>query len=99
LYALTPTAAMGDSWEGEERLLKFYLRSCPRLYGLETTACGVVDKGAHGFQRGVDQVRGFGDFSIYERVRILAECHRDKIEIQRSIRRLVSRRGTAVIAQ
>lgn len=38
---------MQDLWEGEESVLKFYSRSCPRLYELETIAYWVVEKGAH----------------------------------------------------
>jgi transcriptional regulator with XRE-family HTH domain/KaiC/GvpD/RAD55 family RecA-like ATPase len=34
-------------WEGEEHLLRFYSRSCPRLYELDTIAYWIIEKGAH----------------------------------------------------
>ncbi len=41
---------MQDLWEGEEGILKFYTRSCPRLYELDTIAYWIVEKGAHSSQ-------------------------------------------------
>jgi transcriptional regulator with XRE-family HTH domain len=38
---------MQDLWGGEEAILKFYTRSCPRLYELETIAYWIIEKGAH----------------------------------------------------
>jgi transcriptional regulator with XRE-family HTH domain len=38
---------MQDLWEGEEPVLKFYSRSCPRLYELDTIAYWIIEKGAH----------------------------------------------------
>jgi transcriptional regulator with XRE-family HTH domain len=38
---------MQDLWEGEESILKFYSRACPRLYELETIAYWIAEKGAH----------------------------------------------------
>lgn len=38
---------MQDLWEGEENVLKFYSRTCPRLYELETIAYWIIEKGAH----------------------------------------------------
>ncbi len=38
---------MQDLWEGEEHILKFYSRSCPRLYELETIAYWIIEKEAH----------------------------------------------------
>jgi DNA-binding XRE family transcriptional regulator/quercetin dioxygenase-like cupin family protein/KaiC/GvpD/RAD55 family RecA-like ATPase len=38
---------MQDLWEGEESILKFYSRSCPRLYELDTIAYWIIEKGAH----------------------------------------------------
>ena len=38
---------MQELWGGEEKILKFYSRSCPRLYELETIAYWVIEKGAH----------------------------------------------------
>jgi transcriptional regulator with XRE-family HTH domain/KaiC/GvpD/RAD55 family RecA-like ATPase len=34
-------------WEGEEHILRFYSRSCPRLYELDTIAYWIIEKGAH----------------------------------------------------
>jgi transcriptional regulator with XRE-family HTH domain/KaiC/GvpD/RAD55 family RecA-like ATPase len=38
---------MQDLWDGEEHILKFYSRACPRLYELETIAYWLIEKGAH----------------------------------------------------
>jgi transcriptional regulator with XRE-family HTH domain/KaiC/GvpD/RAD55 family RecA-like ATPase len=38
---------MQDLWGGEEQILKFYSRSCPRLYELETIAYWLIERGAH----------------------------------------------------
>jgi transcriptional regulator with XRE-family HTH domain/KaiC/GvpD/RAD55 family RecA-like ATPase/quercetin dioxygenase-like cupin family protein len=38
---------MQELWDGEESILKFYSRSCPRLYELETIAYWIMEKGAH----------------------------------------------------
>jgi transcriptional regulator with XRE-family HTH domain/KaiC/GvpD/RAD55 family RecA-like ATPase len=38
---------MQDLWEGEEHVLKFYSRSCPRLYELDTIAYWIIEKKAH----------------------------------------------------
>jgi len=38
---------MQDLWEGEEHILKFYSRSCPKLYELDTIAYWIIEKGAH----------------------------------------------------
>ncbi len=38
---------MQDLWEGEDPVLKFYSRSCPRLYELDTIAYWIIEKGAH----------------------------------------------------
>jgi len=38
---------MQELWGGEEKILKFYSRSCPRLYELDTVAYWVIEKGAH----------------------------------------------------
>ena len=34
-------------WGGEEAILKFYSRACPRLYELDTIAYWIMEKGAH----------------------------------------------------
>jgi len=41
---------MQDLWEGEEHILKFYSRSCPKLYELDTIAYWIIEKGAHSNQ-------------------------------------------------
>lgn len=38
---------MQELWGGEEQILNFYSRSCPRLYELDTIAYWVIEKGAH----------------------------------------------------
>jgi len=38
---------MQELWGSEENILKFYSRSCPRLYELDTIAYWVIEKGAH----------------------------------------------------
>ena len=38
---------MQDLWQGEEHVLKFYSRSCPRLYELDTVAYWIIEKGVH----------------------------------------------------
>ena len=38
---------MQDLWGGEEAVLTFYSRACPRLYELDTIAYWVMEKGAH----------------------------------------------------
>ncbi len=38
---------MQNLWEGEEHILNFYSRSCPRLYELNTIAYWIIEKGAH----------------------------------------------------
>ena len=38
---------MQNLWGGEEHILNFYSRSCPRLYELNTVAYWIIEKGAH----------------------------------------------------
>lgn len=38
---------MQDLWGGEESIIRFYSRACPRLYELETIAFWIMEKGAH----------------------------------------------------
>jgi transcriptional regulator with XRE-family HTH domain len=38
---------MQDLWGGEEQVTKFYARTCPRLYELDTIAYWIVEKSAH----------------------------------------------------
>lgn len=46
-FVIESLTGMQDLWEGEEHVLKFYSRSCPRLYELDTIAYWVIEKGAH----------------------------------------------------
>jgi len=46
-FVFESLTGMQDLWEGEESILKFYSRSCPRLYELETIAYWIIEKGAH----------------------------------------------------
>jgi DNA-binding XRE family transcriptional regulator len=38
---------MQDLWGGEEQLVSFYVRTCPRLYDLNTIAYWLIEKQAH----------------------------------------------------
>jgi DNA-binding XRE family transcriptional regulator len=38
---------MQDLWGSEDDIIRFYSRSCPRLYALETIAYWVIEKKAH----------------------------------------------------
>ncbi len=46
-FILDSLTGMQDLWGGEEHVLNFYVRTCPRLYELETIAYWLVEKGAH----------------------------------------------------
>lgn len=47
-FVFESLTGMQDVWGGEEdSILKFYSRTCPRLYELETIAYWIVEKGAH----------------------------------------------------
>jgi DNA-binding XRE family transcriptional regulator/quercetin dioxygenase-like cupin family protein/KaiC/GvpD/RAD55 family RecA-like ATPase len=46
-FVFESLTGMQDLWEGEESILKFYSRTCPRLYELETIAYWIIEKGAH----------------------------------------------------
>lgn len=46
-FVFDTLTGMQDLWGGEESILKFYSRSCPRLYELETIAYWIMEKGAH----------------------------------------------------
>jgi len=46
-FVFESLTGMQDLWGGEEQILKFYTRSCPRLYELETIAYWIMEKGAH----------------------------------------------------
>jgi transcriptional regulator with XRE-family HTH domain/KaiC/GvpD/RAD55 family RecA-like ATPase len=49
---------MQELWGGEEAILKFYSRACPRLYALDTIAYWVMEKGAHSerLRAGINQI-------------------------------------------
>ena len=38
---------MQSLWGGEEQVIEFYVKTCPRLYELDTIAYWLVEKGAH----------------------------------------------------
>jgi len=46
-FVFDTLTGMQELWGGEESILKFYSRSCPRLYELETVAYWIMEKGAH----------------------------------------------------
>lgn len=46
-FVFESLTGMQDLWEGEENIIKFYSRSCPRLYELDTIAYWIIEKGAH----------------------------------------------------
>jgi len=46
-FVIESLTGMQDLWEGEEHILRFYSRSCPKLYELDTIAYWVIEKGAH----------------------------------------------------
>lgn len=46
-YIMDSLTGMQDLWGGEEPVLKFYARTCPRLYELDTIAYWIIEKNAH----------------------------------------------------
>ena len=46
-FVFDSLTGMQDLWGGEEAILKFYSRACPRLYELDTIAYWIMEKGAH----------------------------------------------------
>ncbi len=46
-FIMDSLTGMQDLWGGEEQVMKFYARTCPRLYELDTIAYWVVEKSAH----------------------------------------------------
>ena len=46
-FVIESLTGMQDLWEGEEHILRFYSRSCPKLYELDTIAYWIIEKGAH----------------------------------------------------
>jgi transcriptional regulator with XRE-family HTH domain len=57
-FVFESLTGMQDLWNGEEAVQKFYTRSCPRLYELDTIAYWVMEKGAHSdrFKASVNQI-------------------------------------------
>ena len=46
-FILDSLTGMQSLWGGEEQILQFYAKTCPRLYELETIAYWLIEKGAH----------------------------------------------------
>jgi len=46
-FILDSLTGMQSLWGGEEQVLQFYAKTCPRLYELETIAYWLIEKGAH----------------------------------------------------
>jgi len=46
-FVFDSLTGMQELWGGEEAILKFYSRACPRLYALDTIAYWIMEKGAH----------------------------------------------------
>jgi KaiC/GvpD/RAD55 family RecA-like ATPase len=46
-FILDSLTGMQDLWGGEEQVITFYTRTCPRLYELDTIAYWLVEKKAH----------------------------------------------------
>ena len=46
-FILDSLTGMQALWGGEEHVLKFYAKTCPRLYELDTIAYWLIEKGAH----------------------------------------------------
>lgn len=46
-FIMDSLTGMQDLWGGEEQVAKFYARTCPRLYELDTIAYWIVEKNAH----------------------------------------------------
>jgi len=46
-FILDSLTGMQALWGGEEQILQFYAKTCPRLYELETIAYWLIEKGAH----------------------------------------------------
>ncbi len=49
-FVFESMTGMQELWNGEDDLLKFYSRTCPRLYELNTIAYWVMEKEAHSAQ-------------------------------------------------
>jgi len=46
-FIIDSLTGMQDLWNGEDQVIKFYSRTCPRLYELDTIAYWVIEKSAH----------------------------------------------------
>ncbi len=46
-FVFESLTGMQDLWGGEEAILRFYTRACPRLYELDTIAYWIMEKKAH----------------------------------------------------
>lgn len=46
-FVFDSLTGMAELWDGEDHILKFYSRSCPRLYALNTIAYWIIEKDAH----------------------------------------------------
>ena len=46
-FVFESLTGMQDLWGGEDAILRFYSRACPRLYELDTIAYWIMEKGAH----------------------------------------------------
>ncbi len=49
-FVFESLTGMQNLWDGETDIIKFYSRSCPKLYELDTIAYWVIEKGAHSEQ-------------------------------------------------
>ncbi|WP_028584836.1 helix-turn-helix transcriptional regulator [Desulfogranum mediterraneum] len=57
-YLFESLTGMQDLWGGEEQVLRFYTRTCPRLYELNTIAYWVLEHNAHSrrLRSGISQI-------------------------------------------
>jgi len=46
-FIIDSLTGMQSLWGGEEQVIEFYVKTCPRLYELDTIAYWLVEKGAH----------------------------------------------------
>jgi transcriptional regulator with XRE-family HTH domain len=46
-YIFDSITGMQDLWEGDEQIMRFFTRQCPRLYELDTVAYWILEKNAH----------------------------------------------------
>lgn len=57
-FVFESLTGMQDVWGSEENVLKFYTRTCPKLFELDTIAYWVIEKGAHSnrLKAGINQI-------------------------------------------